>query len=190
MASALLVSGLASLLAHLTFANPTLVFVAEGLFFVGIAAGIGCYRISRRPRTSGNRASIVGLGVVTVGCLLVASSLPFFVGQTIHRPSSTAQIAFVTPRAGETLHGTAGSIQVELKLDGGTIVPGSSLHLVPNEGHVHLYLDGALVQMIGGLHADVAASPGTHTLRAEFVALDHGPFRPPVMAEVTFQVAG
>jgi hypothetical protein len=29
---------------------------------------------------------------------------------------------------------------------------------------------------------------GTHTLRAEFVALDHGPFRPPVIAEVTFAV--
>ena len=58
-------------------------------------------------------------------------------------------------------------------------MPGSSLHLVPNEGHIHLYLDGTLVQMIGGLHAIVTASPGTHTLRAEFVALDHGPFRPP-----------
>ena len=177
-----------SILAHLTFANPTLVFVAEGLFFVGIAAGIGCYRLSRRPRTSGNRAFIVGLGAVTVACLLVASSLPFFVGQTLHRPSSSAQIAFVTPRAGETLRETGGSVQVELRLDGGTIVPGSTLHLVPNEGHVHLYLDGTLVQMIGGLHASVAASPGTHTLRAEFVALDHGPFRPPVTAEVTFQV--
>lgn len=178
------------LLAHLTFANPTLVFDAEGLFFVGIAAGIGCYRFSRRPRTSGNRALVVGLGAVTVACLLVASSLPFFVGQTIHRPSSSAQVVFVTPQAGDTLHATDGSIAVELRLDGGSIVPGSSLHLVPNEGHIHLYLDSALVQMIGGLHANVSAGPGTHTLRAEFVALDHGPFRPPVMAEVTFQVAG
>lgn len=178
------------MLAHLTFARPGLVFLAEGLFFVGIAAGIGCYRFGRRPRTGSNRTVAVGLGVLTAACLLVASALPFFFGESISRPSSSAQISFVSPRTGESIQGAPGSVQVELKLDGGTIVPGSSLHLVPNEGHVHLYLDGTLVQMIGGLHAIVAASPGTHTLRAEFVALDHGPFRPPVVAEVSFQVIG
>ena len=59
------------LLAHLTFARPGLVFVAEGLFFVGIAAGIGCYRFSRRrPRTGRSRTLTVGLGVLTAACLL------------------------------------------------------------------------------------------------------------------------
>ena len=34
----------------------------------------------------------------------------------------------------------------------------------------------------------LSVSPGRHTLRAEFVASDHGPFRPPVLTEVTFEV--
>jgi hypothetical protein len=176
------------MLAHLTFARPGLVFVAEGLFFVGVAAGIGCYRFSRRRRTGRNRTVMVGLGVMTAGCLMVASALPFFFGQAITRPSSSAHISFVSPVQGQTIHGAGTSIEVELKLDGGIIVPGSSLHLVPNEGHIHLYLDGTLVQMIGGLHASLSASPGSHTLRADFVALDHGPFKPPVTTQVTFQV--
>ena len=33
---------------------------------------------------------------------------------------------------------------------------------------------------VGGL------SPGPHQLRAEFVAADHAPFNPPVVATVTF----
>jgi hypothetical protein len=31
-------------------------------------------------------------------------------------------------------------------------------------------------------------APGTHVLRVEFVALDHGSFNPPVFAQVAFEV--
>jgi hypothetical protein len=63
-----------------------------------------------------------------------------------------------------------------------------SLRLVPNEGHIHLYLDGSLVSMTTALDAQVTASPGQHELRAEFVAVDHSPFQPRVLATVTFWV--
>ena len=36
--------------------------------------------------------------------------------------------------------------------------------------------------------AQIDVSPGGHTLRTDFVATDHGPFRPPVTASVTFEV--
>jgi hypothetical protein len=65
-----------------------------------------------------------------------------------------------------------------------------SVRPVPNEGHVHLYLDGSLVSMTTALDARVAAPPGQHELQAEFVALDHVPFQPPVVATVTFSVVG
>jgi hypothetical protein len=83
---------------------------------------------------------------------------------------------------------TPASIQVDLRLDGGNVVGFSSLRLVPNEGHIHLYLDGSLVSMTTGLDAQIAATPGQHELRAEFVAVDHGPFAPRVVATATFSV--
>ena len=85
------------------------------------------------------------------------------------------------------IRGDPASIAVELRREGGTVVPTTSLRLVPNEGHIHLYLDGSLVSMTG-LDAQITAPPGPHTLRAEFVAVDHRPFRPRVAATVTFQV--
>jgi len=71
---------------------------------------------------------------------------------------------------------------------GGTITPVTSFHLLPNKGHVHLYLDGSLESMTGRLDTRIPAPPGTHTLRVEFVAMDHQPFHPRVTAEVTFEV--
>lgn len=67
-------------------------------------------------------------------------------------------------------------------------MPLTSLHLIPNAGHVHLYLDGSLVSMTTGLDGDVTAAPGPHQIRAEFVAVDHLPFDPRVIATVTFRV--
>ena len=66
-------------------------------------------------------------------------------------------------------------------------MPTTSLHLIPNEGHIHLYLDGSLLAMTG-LDTQIIVLPGPHTLRAEFVAVDHGPFRPPVVATEMFRV--
>jgi len=62
------------------------------------------------------------------------------------------------------------------------------LSLVPNEGHIHLFLDGALVSMSYSLAKDLQVTPGVHRLQAEFVALDHGPFNPRVQAFVEFRV--
>jgi hypothetical protein len=42
--------------------------------------------------------------------------------------------------------------------------------------------------MTTGLDADVMAAPGPHQIRAEFVAVDHLPFDPRVVATVTFRV--
>jgi hypothetical protein len=48
------------------------------------------------------------------------------------------------------------------------------------------------VSMVGGTTQVVdlrSIPPGRHTLRAEFVAADHLPFDPPVIAQVTFDKA-
>jgi hypothetical protein len=83
--------------------------------------------------------------------------------------------------------GDPATVPVVLQLRGGKVVPLTSLHLIPDEGHIHLYLDGVLVSMTG-LNASIAASPGEHTLEAEFVAVDHGSFSPRLLVTVTFRV--
>ena len=95
------------------------------------------------------------------------------------------------PVPARTLPGNPGTCLTErahtLRLSGGRVVPLTSIHLVPNEGHIHLYLDGSLEAMTG-LDASIAVQPGSHTLEAEFVAADHGPFRPRVIVTVAFRV--
>ncbi len=78
--------------------------------------------------------------------------------------------------------------QVILQLNGGKIVSTASTGAVSDEGHVHVSLDDRFLSMTG-LVASIIVVPGEHTLRADLVASDHGPFRPPVTTSVTFRVS-
>jgi hypothetical protein len=103
------------------------------------------------------------------------------------RPSSPARVEIVEPAQGETIR--AETVHVELRLDGGTIVPETSTDLRPDEGHVHLYVNNVLVSMNYGLEQDLPVQPGSTVLKAEFVAADHAPFSPRVWSsEVVFTV--
>jgi hypothetical protein len=88
------------------------------------------------------------------------------------------------------LRGDPAPVRVRLRLAGGRVVSGTSTHLVPDKGHIHLYLDGALVTMTYATWTTIYAYPASHRLEAQFVAVDHGPFSPPVRASVTFRVIG
>lgn len=104
------------------------------------------------------------------------------------RPVTSVRLAVLEPTANST---TGPDITVTLDLRGGTIAPVSSTKLSSTEGHVHLYVDNKLVSMTYGLTQDLKhLSPGPHSVRAEFVAVDHAPFKNPVVAAVLFQVQG
>lgn len=179
--------GVARLLAHGSFPAPV-VLTSEGLFFAGMGAAVGAYWVAHHREGTSGRIAVVGLGAAAVGCLGLATALPFIIGPgSLSRPTSTGQLAIVSPRPAQIFQGDPATVPVSLSLSDATIVPVTTIHVVPNQGHVHLYLDGSLVTMTG-LEASLSVGPGTHTLRAEFVASDHGPFRPPVTAEVTFEV--
>ena len=163
--------------------------IAMALFSAGMGAAVGVFRLSGRPRTAVQRAAKIGLVAVAVGFLGSATAVPFLYhpGPSFIRPSSTAQLEIVLPRRGEVLLGDPATVAVTLRLDGGRIVPLTSTTVRPNEGHIHVFLDDRLLSM-AGLDAQIIVLPGDHTLRAEFVASDHGPFLPPVAASVTFLV--
>lgn len=103
------------------------------------------------------------------------------------RPSSLATVEILQPGSGARVVGE--TAHVVLRLTGATIVTATTTAIRPDQGHVHLYVDNSLVSMNYGLEQDVAVTPGTHVLKAEFVAADHAPFSPRVVsAEIIFTV--
>jgi hypothetical protein len=103
------------------------------------------------------------------------------------RPSSTGRIRIVQPEPGAAI--PADEVVVEVELTGATIAPEATTNVQPDEGHVHIRVDGETVTLLGGLTEQVPGlEPGTHLLEVEFAAGDHGPFDPPVIESVTFTV--
>ena len=105
----------------------------------------------------------------------------------VARPSSTAVLAIVDPANEATV--PPGPLTVRLDLRGARIVDAATTVLRPDEGHIHLNLDGKLVSMAYGLEQQVEVTPGIHQLVAEFVAGDHAPFSPRVTVTRTFAVS-
>lgn len=105
------------------------------------------------------------------------------------RPSTDATLSVVRPKNGETIRGS--DVPLKLKLEGGTISTSASTELVPDEGHLHVVLDDRLISMTSDLESVIPdVPPGTHLLKIEFVANDHAPFDPRVIAAVSFEVTG
>jgi hypothetical protein len=104
------------------------------------------------------------------------------------RPSSSATIEFISPTNGDVVR--SDRVKVKLSLQGARIVPQTTTNIRPDEGHIHLLVDGTIVSMNYGLEDTIGVKPGQHVLRAEFVAADHRPFDPRVFTEVVFEVKG
>jgi hypothetical protein len=127
-----------------------------------------------------------------VACVGLAFVLPPIIRPDIQpaRPSTSGRLSILSPRPNEVLAGDPAVVPVRLRLTGARVVPFTSAHLAPDEGHVHIYLDGSLISMSFALDQTLRIVPGTHVLRAEFVAVDHAPFQPRVIASVPFTVEG
>lgn len=103
------------------------------------------------------------------------------------RPSSTAKLAIVLPKVGEVVHGS--SVDLRVKLQDAKLVPATTTHIVPDEGHLHVILDDKLISMTQGLEQTIPdVAPGEHRIMVEFVASDHAPFDPRVVSVVAFEV--
>lgn len=170
-----------------------LVTVVAGLW-VGWA---GVSRVRHRGFPRLPIAAAYGLAAIGVVVVIAGLTLPrqFMRPKTSPpptgaRPASTATINLTQPTAGQIVHGN--ELEVVMTLPGGTIIDTSSTTLTPDTGHIHLSLDGKLVSMTYGLVQVLdlrSLTPGPHTLEAEFVAADHGPFDPRVTSTVTFTKA-
>ncbi|MFL5767266.1 MAG: hypothetical protein ACJ758_05405 [Actinomycetota bacterium] len=163
-----------------------------------VAGGFLAWVAVRRFRHSGfpnlPLAAAGGVAFLSVAVIVTAFIVPrkLFPGPTVFtpgaaRPASTAHLTIVKPPNGERVSGS--QLEVVLRLTGGTIVQTTTTNIQPNTGHIHLSVDGRLISMTYGVLQSVdlsSLSAGKHTLTAQFVAADHGPFNPPVVASTTF----
>ena len=132
-----------------------------------------------------------GAGVLAVAGLTAIAWVRPLISPSGTRPASAATIAFDVPQEGQVVSGTL--LHVRLRLDGGRVVANTTTAVTSDTGHIHLSLDGSLVSMTYGLEQAISLigqDPGTHILQAEFVAADHAPFNPRVLASVTFTIGG
>jgi hypothetical protein len=75
-----------------------------------------------------------------------------------------------------------------VNLIGGKVVDRTTPPLTPDEGHIHVTLDGQLVSMAYETTQELRGlKPGSHTVTAEFVAVDHQPFKNRPTAAVIFE---
>jgi hypothetical protein len=102
------------------------------------------------------------------------------------RLSTPARIQIVAPTPNQE---TGPDVTVQVKLIGAREVPEQAGEVKPDEGHIHVSLDGAVVamayqdtQVLKGL------TPGQHSVQVDFVAIDHIPFKNRVTAGVLFTV--
>jgi hypothetical protein len=103
------------------------------------------------------------------------------------RPASPAKLKITSPKNGQVVRGT--TVEMNVSLKDATIVPATTTNIVPDEGHLHVILDDKLISMTGDASQLLAnLSPGQHLLKVEFVASDHAPFDPRVIAAVAFEV--
>lgn len=100
------------------------------------------------------------------------------------RIRSTASLAINEPLPGAAV--AAGRVRVRLTLTGGRVVAETTTRLAPDEGHIHLLLDGKVISMTYGVEQEITVVKGPHVLEAEFVANDHLAFEPRVITTVTF----
>jgi hypothetical protein len=129
------------------------------------------------------------LTVVVTACSGGSSPSSSATATASQRPSSTAKITIVSPTNGEVVKGP--DVDVKVDLTGARIVQATSTDLQPDEGHIHVSLDGQLFTMTSGTETTIPdVAPGHHVVQVDFVANDHGPFFPNVVAVTSFEVKG
>jgi len=151
---------------------------------------VGVLRLQGRAFPRVSRRTAWAASGLSAACVVLALVLPPIIrpDRSATRPSSDARIRFLSPANGATYRGDPATVPIRLSLTGARIVARTSTKLTRDEGHIHLYLDGALVSMTYALQAQLQVVPGAHRLTAEFVALDHAPFAPRVRAVASFVV--
>jgi hypothetical protein len=146
--------------------------------------------MTRRKRhgQTGRSATVV---VVTASALLLlaaCSSTAASTASTATRPATPARLEILTPRQ-DAVVGPQPTLR--LKLSGAKLATAavSGTNVPADQGFVHVYVDDKLVSVLYSLTQKLPTlDPGAHTVRVDFVALDHAPFTNKVTDSTRFTV--
>jgi hypothetical protein len=136
---------------------------------------------------AGRTRSVLIVGIAVVVLASCSQDGPEVTGSAQTRPSSTANLSIVRPKVDQVVRGS--SVDLQVGLEDAKLVPTTTTDIVPDEGHLHVLLDDRLISMTEGLEQTIPdVTPGPHRIQVEFVASDHAPFDPRVVAVVAFEV--
>jgi hypothetical protein len=144
-------------------------------------------RRKRHGRT-GPSATVV---VVTASALLLlaaCSSTAASTASTATRPATTARLEILAPRQGQVV---GPQPTLRLKLSGARLATAavSAANVPTDQGFAHVYVDDKLVSVLYSLTQKLPTlDAGPHTVRVEFVAVDHTPFANKVSDSTRFTV--
>jgi hypothetical protein len=104
------------------------------------------------------------------------------------RPSSNARLEIVSPTPQQT---TGPTVTVKFNVIGGEVLPADQVSgpLRGDQGHIHVTVDGQPATMAFGTELTLNnLAPGPHSVKGEYVAVDHSPFKNPIVTAVVFEV--
>jgi hypothetical protein len=143
----------------------------------------------RRGRTGqGGTATVVVVTATALVLLAGCSSTSASSASTATRPATPARLEILAPRQGAVVgsHPT-----LRLKLTGARLATAaaSGTAVPADQGFAHVYVDDKLVAVLYSLTQKLPTlDAGPHTVRVEFVALDHAPFANTVTDSTQFKV--
>ena len=175
-------------LAHVGSCSPSEALTTAAVIGLAAVALIRPWRgTTLRTRATSSTTCLVLVGALTLsGCGGRIGDDAHTATSTADRPTTTVKLRIVRPAPNEQ---TGADTVAEIELIGGRVVPRTSGPLRPDEGHIHVSVDGKLISMAFETKQELKGlTPGPHTLQAEFVAADHVPFRNRVTAAVIFEV--
>ena len=155
---------------------------------LGVVAGVVVLRPWRRSLPITGRSVLMKMVVPAVVVSAALTTTACGGKSTPSRPATAATLQIVAPTPNEV---TGPDLTIRFNVVGGTVVPSTKISgaLRGDQGHIHVSVDGVLVSMAFGTTQDLhGLKAGLHTMTAEWVAIDHLPFRNRVVAAVLFQV--
>jgi hypothetical protein len=144
-------------------------------------------RRKRHGRT-GPSATVVVITASALILLAACSSTAASTASTATRPATTARLEILAPRQSAVV---GPQPTLRLKLSGARLATAavSGTNVPADQGFVHVYVDDKLVSVLYSLTQKLPTlDPGPHTVRVDFVAVDHTPFANKVTDSTRFTV--